>query len=139
MKRRDFCKIIMLPFFLGAVNAKADDSFVSIDEVVSTLVALGVPGLVVLAIAATTGLAGGAAMLTAISTMGGPFGILGGVIAIAALALAVKAIAKYGFKYVAEKVIEGLEEKGYSRQQIKEEIESYPISELLKAKLAEIL
>lgn len=67
------------------------NSYLSVDTVESKLIAIGIPGLIILAIAATTGLAGGAATIMALSTLGGPFGIMGGVAAVALLALVVNA------------------------------------------------
>jgi hypothetical protein len=67
------------------------------DKIVQKLVAMGIPGLILLGIAATTGLAGGAAIITALSVMGGPFGLMGGIAAIGVLALAVDAVSEYGF------------------------------------------
>ncbi|MER0214662.1 MAG: hypothetical protein DU481_00390 [Nitrosomonas sp.] len=119
-------------------NARAE-SFVSVDTVVSKLVAIGIPGLIILAIAATSGLAGGAATIMALSTLGGPLGILGGVAAVAILALAVDALAGETFEYIGKKVVEGLKEKGHSNDEILKEIESYPISDNLKNKIKKIL
>ena len=112
----------------------------NMDKVVQKLVALGVPGLILLAIAATTGLAGGAAIVTALSIAGGPFGIIGGVAAMVALALAVDAIAEYGFEAIGKQVVKGLEEKGMSKAEIRKEINSYSmLSDSLKKKLYEVL
>ncbi len=68
------------------------------DMIVQKLVALGIPGLVVLAVAATSGLAGGAAILVALSTMGGPLGLWGGIAAVALLALVIDAVAQGGLR-----------------------------------------
>jgi hypothetical protein len=67
------------------------------DKIVQKLVAMGIPGLILLGIAATTGLAGGAAIITALSVMGGSFGLMGGIAAIGVLALVVDAVSEYGF------------------------------------------
>jgi len=110
------------------------------DKVVQKLVAMGVPGLVLLAIAATTGLAGGAALITALSVMGGPFGLLGGVAAIGLLALAVDAVAEYGFEKIGNEVVKGLQEDGLSKQEIRKKINGYSmLSQDLKNKILKVL
>ncbi len=108
--------------------------------IVRKLAALGVPGLVVLAVAATTELAGGAAILVALSTMGGPFGVLGGIAAVALLALSVDAIAKWGFDKVAVAVVHRLVEGGTSRDEIRRRVAGYwMLSDSLKKKILGVL
>ena len=110
------------------------------DKIVQKLVAMGIPGLVLLAVASTTGLAGGAALITALAVMGGPFGIAGGVIAIATLALAVDAVAEYGFEKIAKAVVKGLKNEGHSRNDIIVKIRGYKIlSSSLKEKILKIV
>ncbi len=110
------------------------------DKVIQKLVAMGVPGLVLLAIAATTGLAGGAAIITALSVMGGPFGILGGIAALGVLALTVDAVSKYGFEKIGEQVVKGLEEDGLSKAEICTKIQGYKmLSDELKNKLKRLV
>src|SRR5690242_20926998 len=57
-------------------------------KTVSNLVGLGIPGLILLAVIATTGYAGAAAITTALATLGGPFGMLGGIAALVAMGFA---------------------------------------------------
>jgi len=110
------------------------------DKVVQKLVAMGVPGLILLGIAGTTGLAGGAAMVTALSVMGGPFGLVGGIAAIAVLALTVDAIAEYGFETVGKQVVQGLQKDGLSKNAIRKKIDGYVlVSDSLKRKLKKLL
>jgi hypothetical protein len=110
------------------------------DKVIQKLVAMGIPGLVLLAVAATTGLAGGAALITALSVMGGPFGIMGGLAAIAALALTVDAVAEYGFEKIAREVVKGLEKKGNTKSQIRKKIDGYKLlSSSMKNKIKSVL
>lgn len=114
-------------------------SFVSVDTVVSKLVAIGIPGLVILGIAATTGLAGGAATIMALSTLGGPFGIMGGVAAVALLALVVNALAGETFEYIGIKVVQGLKKNGRTNEEITRTIDDYPISDDLKTKIKSLI
>lgn len=92
------------------------------EKVVQKLVAMGIPGLILLAIASTTGLAGAAALVTALSIMGGPFGIIGGAVAMGSLALVVDSVAEYGFEKIAKEVVKGLQKKGLSKKEIKNKI-----------------
>jgi len=106
------------------------------DKVVQKLVAMGIPGLILLAIAGTTGFAGGAAIITALSVMGGPFGLMGGAVALAALALTIDAVAEYGFEKIARGVVAGLEKKGKSKNEIRKTIDGYKLlSKTLKNKI----
>lgn len=105
------------------------------DKVVQKLVALGVPGLVLVIVIATSGVAGGAAIVTALAVLGGPLGMLGGIAALGILALVADAIAEYGLEKIFGAVVIGLIAKGHSRQQIRQKIESYPITSGLKKKI----
>ena len=49
------------------------------DKLVSFLVGLGVPGLVLVVAVYVAGVAGGAAIVVALATLGGPLGMLGGI------------------------------------------------------------
>ena len=109
------------------------------DKVVSKLVALGVPGLVLLVAIALSGVAGGAAIVAALAFLGGPFGMLGGIAMLGLLTLVSDSIAKYGLDQIFRNVVDGLEEKGTSRRQIRKKIDSYPISKGLKRTLHEHL
>lgn len=110
------------------------------DKIVQKLAALGIPGLVVLGIAATTGLAGGAAILVALSTMGGPFGLLGGIAAVALLALTIDAVASYGFETIAVALVNQLVANGTSRDEIRRSVRGYwMLSDSLKKKILSVL
>ena len=133
--------LLLMPI-AGAILAPTlshADSYISIDTIVSKLVAIGVPGLVILAIGATSTLYGGAAIIMGLSTIGGPFGVMGGLAAVALLALAIDALSEYSFEYIGKKVVEGLKEEGKSDWEIRNEINSYPISDDLKNKILSIL
>ncbi len=106
------------------------------DKLIARLVALGIPALVLIAAIASTGLAGGAAIVAALAMLGGPFGMMGGVLVLGLLVLISHAIADYGFETVFLRVLRGLRAKGYTKAQILKTIEAYPISLELKLKLA---
>ena len=57
------------------------------DKLVDKIVALGVPGLVLLIAMSATGWAGAAALTTALAALGGPLGMLGGIAVLGMLSL----------------------------------------------------
>ena len=105
------------------------------DKVVQKLVALGVPGLVLLVVISTSGLAGGAVIVAALAALGGPLGMLGGIAALGVLALVADAVAEYGMEAIFARVVDGLKAEGKSKSSIKKEVESYPITASLKQKI----
>jgi hypothetical protein len=110
-----------------------------IDTVVSKLAALGVPGPVLVAVMASSGWAGAAALTAALATLGGPIGMIGGVAVLGILLLLSQALAEYGFMAVSSGVVEKLHEQGTSDREILAKIDSYPIGADLKRKLKELL
>ena len=109
------------------------------DKLVSKIVGLGIPGLILLVAISASGLAGGAAIVTALATLGGPLGMIGGIGLLGILALIADGIGKYGFDAVFVEVVKKLREKGKSKEDIEKEIQKYPISKSLKRKLKEEL
>ena len=110
------------------------------DKIIDKIVALGVPGLILLIAISTSGLAGGAAIVAALSFLGGPFGLIGGIALIGVLTLISKGIADYGFETIFESSVKTLKEKkGLSNGDIIKEINKYPISKDLKIKLKSYL
>ncbi len=106
------------------------------DKLVDKIVALGVPGLVLLIAMSVTGWAGAAAVTVALGVLGGPFGMLGGIAVLGILALISKGIATYGFESIYFKVLERLkDEEGLEKDELIEKINNYPISRDLKFKL----
>ena len=64
------------------------------DKLVSKIAALGIPGLVLVTAIGATGLAGGAAITTALAALG-PGGILGGIATLGIIGLISEGIAQY--------------------------------------------
>ncbi len=121
--------------FLGTSVAQA--AIWSLEEMITLLAGLGGAGGVVLLVAATTGLAGGAALVAALAMLGGPFGILGGIFAVAGIAILVKYIADYGFEYMMVRLVAEWKKDGKSLYQIKADIDDLPgwiVSDSLKRK-----
>jgi hypothetical protein len=109
------------------------------DKIIDKIVALGIPGLVLLIVIETMGVAGGAAIVTALAFLGGPFGMLGGITALGLILLISQALAKYGIEKIVMGVVAGLKEKGLRIDQIIDTVNKYPISKSLKLKIAGML
>ena len=110
------------------------------DEVIAKIAGFGVPGLVLVVAMSATGFAGAAAVTTALSAMGGPLGMVGGVAALGLLGYISNAITKYGFTAVYKGVIKELvEEEGMTEDEIIDKIDGYPISSNLKMKLKNLV
>jgi len=114
---------------------------IPLDKIVEKIVALGVPGLVLVIVIATTGLAGGAAIVAALATLGGPFGGMWAGLAVLGLVVLIsQAIAEYGVEIVANRVIQGLLKNGMSKEEIIKKLDNYWfLSNSLKKKLKDMV
>lgn len=108
------------------------------DVLVKKIAALGVPGLVFLVAIEFTGLAGAAALTTALAAIG-PGGIVGGVMTLCLLGLIAEGITDYGFDAIAKGVIKELYRKGESKESIRSKIERYPITSKLRRNLYNVV
>ena len=68
------------------------------DELVKKIAALGLPGVVLIVVMATTGLTGAAAITTALAILGGPAGMLGGIAVLGLTALMTDGLTKVGLE-----------------------------------------
>ncbi len=93
-------------------------------KVVDLLAAAGVPGLVLLGAMAVSGFTGAAAITVALSSIGGPAGMLGGIGVLVTLGIV---IAKYGISDVCSAVIKRILQSK-SKDQIMKEIDALPRS-----------
>ena len=108
------------------------------DKIVSKIVALGVPGLVLLLAIGATGYVGAEAITAALCAIG-PFGMIGGIATLGLIGLISQAISEYGFEKIFVQVVKELVKKGETKESILLKINSYKISKSLKLKLKEIL
>jgi len=106
-----------------------------VDNVVDKIVGLGVPGIVLLVVMASTGLAGGAAIVAALGILGGPLGMMGGLAVLGLIALISKSLSDYGFEAILSAVMKKFKEQGKTKKEIIDEINGYPISRGLKNKV----
>ena len=112
---------------------------IPIDRVVEIITGLGVPGLVLLVAMSVSGWAGAAAITTALATLGGPLGMLGGITLLGGLVLIASAIPRFGFWEIFKRVLENLKEQGKTNEEILREIDGYPIANELKQKLRDYI
>lgn len=68
------------------------------DELVKKIAALGLPGVVLIVVMATTGLTGAAAITTALAILGGPAGMLGGIAVLGLTVLITDGLTKVGLE-----------------------------------------
>ena len=112
---------------------------IPIDEVVERIAGLGVPGLVLLVAMSGSGLFGGAAIVTGLAALGGPFGMIGGIGTVVLSGFIAAAISKYGFENIFRRVIKKLREQGRTEEEILQKINQYPIAKELKLKLRDYI
>ena len=74
-----------------------------------------VPGLVLMTAIGATGLAGGAAIITALTALG-PGGILGGIVTLGIIGLISEGIAQYGIDTIFSAVVKELYRKGETKE-----------------------
>jgi hypothetical protein len=101
---------------------EAESKSKTFTKMVDLLAAAGIPGLILLAAMAISGFTGAAAITVALSSLGGPAGMLGGIGVLVALGVV---IAKYGVTDVSLAVVRKLL-KTRSKAALIKEIESLP-------------
>ena len=84
---------------------------------------------------AGSGFSGGAAIVVALATLGGPLGMLGGISLLGVLVFIAAAIPKFGFWELFKRVFKNLKEQGKTKEEILQEIDCYPIGKDLKRRL----
>ncbi len=108
------------------------------NRVVSTIAGLGVPGLVLLIAISTSGYAGGAAILVALSALG-PGGVIGGIATLGMIAMITKAVAEFGYEEIAKAVLVEMYSNGESISSLKLKIDKMPVSRSLKLQLYDLV
>ncbi|MEH2279885.1 MAG: hypothetical protein V7K90_00875 [Nostoc sp.] len=108
------------------------------DELVNKLAGLGVAGLVLVGLVATSSYVGAVAITTSLAFLGGPFGMIGGAVALTLIAAISSVIAKFGVEALARAVVTQLRENGRSEASIIIEINNFPmITNGLRSQLRE--
>ena len=106
------------------------------DEVVRKLSGVGLPAVILLITMATTGLAGAAAITTALAMLG-PGGMIGGVVLLGIIGLASDALTKYGLESLLLGIYKERASKG--EKNLIQEINNLPISKELKLVLKDAI
>lgn len=106
------------------------------EKIVSRVAGLGVPGLVLLVAIHTTGYAGGAAIVAALSALG-PGGIIGGIATLGVISLIIQGLTEFGLEAIFSDVVDELIRRGETRESIIAKIDTYPVTRSLKRKLRE--
>ena len=96
-----------------------------LDRVAEKLAALGVPAIVLIVTISVSGLYGGAAIVWALATLGGPFGILGGLAVLLILVLISHALAHWGIDTLLQAVLRKMKDNGRSKEEIVQTIDGY--------------
>ncbi|MBF0539603.1 MAG: hypothetical protein HQL03_15260 [Nitrospirae bacterium] len=109
------------------------------DTISEKIAALGIPGIAFVAAIATSGYYGGAAIVVALAAFGGPVGMLGGIGVMALSPILINSIMKYINEGSFKGDVDNLIKEGKSPDDIKKEINSYPISKGLKLKILNYL
>lgn len=107
------------------------------EKIIAKIAALGVPGLVLTIAISCTGLAGGAAIIAALSALG-PGGILGGIFTLGIIGLIAHSITEFGAEAIIKGVVKELLKKE-NPDEIKMKVDKYPISHSLKLKIFEYI
>lgn len=106
------------------------------DKLIEKIAGFGVPSLVFIIAIGATGLAGAAAITTALAALG-PGGMVGGVAFLLVVGLITEAISKFGLDATFSAVVKELYKKGETKDTIKGKIRKYHLSGDLKRKLLE--
>ena len=109
-----------------------------LDKIAEVIAGFGVPGLVLVMFITTSSWSGAAAITSSLAALG-PFGMLGGIAAMGVLSFISRALTKYGFEKVFSALLIKLKEDGRTSEDIRSEINVYPISDELKRKLEEFI
>ena len=106
-----------------------------LDKIIDKISFLGVPGLVFLIIMSFSPWAGGAAIMSTLSILGGPFGAIVGIGVLLVFSRYGSKISSLGYNKVISMVIDRMKKNGKTKDEIVGEINRFPISEELKEKV----
>lgn len=122
--------IVMIAFFVVSFIAGLPrTSYAGIDlgGLAKKIAGYGVPGIVMVYLVATAGVTGAAAVTTALAALGGPFGMLGGLVVLFLLKEIAEALTEWGMGTILRNVASELRKEGKSDYEIRKEILDMPI------------
>lgn len=112
------------------------ETSLSLDKFFYRIASFGVPGLIFMMLIAISPYAGAAAITWALALLGGPFGMIGGLVTLIVIAPTISEyVAKHGTEKLVKGVVNKLVEKGTSKQEIGRQLQSFPLSSELKSKI----
>jgi ABC-type transport system involved in cytochrome bd biosynthesis fused ATPase/permease subunit len=95
----------------------------TLNDFLRKIAALGTPGIVFLVTMSSTGLVGAAAITSALSILGGPAGMYGGIAVLPIIAIAADYLTKYGLEFLIAKIYQKrIEQEGKAVEVIIKEI-----------------
>jgi hypothetical protein len=103
------------------------------DEIVKKLAGLGLPGIILVILTATSG-GSSAAVAAALTSVGGPFGIVGGIALLGLTTVLADSVAGFGIDAIL-KAVYAERSKTESVRALVKEINDLPITDELKLKL----
>jgi hypothetical protein len=122
----------------GKVADIDPSQIVSLDDIGRKIASLGTPAIafaVAASIAGGTGLAGGAVITTALAMLGGPLGMVGGLLSLGVLTIIADAVSKYGIEAVLGTTFQKRIEQGITIEQVYKEIGELWLSDEIKFKI----
>ncbi|MCG9127596.1 hypothetical protein JT359_08365 [Candidatus Poribacteria bacterium] len=111
---------------------------INLDRAAEVIAGLGVPGLILMSMIAASPWVGAPAITASLAAIG-PFGMVGGIATLGILVFITRAFTKFGLREFFQAVFIKLLDKGKTIEEIIQEIERYPISKELKARLREFI
>lgn len=96
------------------------------DEILDKAAGLGVGGIILAYVIATTGLTGVYALTAALSILGCGFGMVGGIVVLGLASMLSALIAKKGIDFIACEVVKRMVSKGNNKEKIISDIDSFP-------------
>ncbi|MFI3805820.1 hypothetical protein [Vagococcus fluvialis] len=107
------------------------------DELVKKLAGFGIPAIILLVAMSATGLAGAAALTSALAALG-PFGMIGGMALLLFIGLSADKLTEFGYEKITNLVIQE-QLKKYSKEEMISKIKKYPISKGMKLKVIDFV
>ncbi|MEA5536930.1 hypothetical protein [Crocosphaera sp. XPORK-15E] len=118
------------------LSKKANEMGVSLDKITEKLAALGLPGIILIITASAS--MGATPVIAALTALGGPLGVLGGLGFLGLMTVAGDLVTAFGIETVLSAVYTERRKKE-SFPTLLKEIETLPLSEALKLKLKKVI
>ena len=121
------------------ITAPAHAWTFGLDTLISLLAGYGAVGLTIVIMTAVGGIAAGGTFMAVLATLGGPFGVIGGIIGMGAIAIIAKGIADEGLDYILIRFAQKWKAEGKTLAQIEREINELPSVLINDSRKAEVI